>query len=112
MELAGLLCVVCEPDSGKMAPAELADDEISAVGKGVADLDGMVPAFDIVLPVFLVLCHDGSRVRRIGTVGHPSPRLCQQRRDKHCKSWAPDKDPPAQIRSRGSLPGSPSKPEA
>lgn len=66
-----ILCVVGEPDGGEMAPAELADDGVSAFGKGVTDLDGVVSAFDIVLPVFLVLCHDGSRVRRIGTVGHP-----------------------------------------
>ena len=59
------LCVVCEPDGGKMAPAEFADDEVPAVGEGVADVYGMVPALDVVLPVLLVLGHDRMGVRRV-----------------------------------------------
>lgn len=59
------LCIVCEPDGGEVAPAELADDDIASVGEGVADVYGVVPALDIVLPVLLVLGHDRMRVRRV-----------------------------------------------
>jgi len=52
--------VLCEPDGGEMAPAEFPDDGVSAIGKGVANVDGVVAALDIVFPVFLVLGHDRS----------------------------------------------------
>ena len=53
-----------------MAPAELSEDDIPTIRKGVADVDGMVAAFDVVLPVLLLLCHDGLRMRCVGTVRH------------------------------------------
>ena len=72
MKMERSLCVLCQPDGGEVAPAELADDEISAVGKGVANVHGVVPALDIVFPVLLVFCHEGVRRRIVfGVVGHP-----------------------------------------
>lgn len=60
-ERDGLLCILCEPNGGEVAPAELSDDNIATVREGVANLDGMIASFDVVLPVLLVFCHDGSR---------------------------------------------------
>ena len=57
------LYVLCQPDRREVAPAELADDEVAGVGKGVIDVYGVVPALDVVLPVLLVLGHD--RMRRV-----------------------------------------------
>ena len=54
------LVILCEPNGGEMAPAEFPDDGVPAIGKGVANVDGVVAALDIVLPVFLVLGHDRS----------------------------------------------------
>ena len=65
MKLKRSLCVFCQPDGGEMAPAELADDDVPAVGEGVADVYGVVPALDIVFPIFLVLGHDRMGVRRV-----------------------------------------------
>lgn len=69
-----LLLVFCQPHGGKMAPAQFADDDVPVVRERVADFDRVVTALDIVLPVLLVFCHDGSRVRRIGTVRHDITR--------------------------------------
>ena len=65
MKMERSLCILCQPDGGEVAPAELANDEISAVGKGVANVHGVVPALDIVFPIFLVLGHDGMGGRRV-----------------------------------------------
>ena len=64
--------VVCKPDGGKVAPAELADDGVAAVGEGVTDVDGVIAALDIVLPVLLVLGHERvrGRVVVVGFVRH------------------------------------------
>lgn len=55
----GLLCVMCEPYGREMTPAKLADDDVAAVAERVTNVDGMVAAFCIILPVLLVLGHDG-----------------------------------------------------
>lgn len=54
-----------------MAPAEFPDDDVAAVGESVTHMDGMVAALAVVLPVLLVLSHDGVRGRvEIGFVRH------------------------------------------
>jgi hypothetical protein len=58
-----LLGVLREPYSGEMAPAELPDDDVATIREGVADLDGMVPPFNVVFPIFFVFGHDGGGVR-------------------------------------------------
>lgn len=63
--MGDLLGVPREPDRREMPPAELSADDIPAVGKGVANVDRVVAALDIVLPVLLVFGHDGMRERRI-----------------------------------------------
>ena len=63
------LCILCEPYCREMAPAELPDDDVTAVGEGVANVYGMVPALDIVFPILFVLGHDRMRVRRVVGVG-------------------------------------------
>lgn len=59
------LCILRQPHCREVSPAELANDEISAVGKGVANVYGVVPALDIVFPIFLVLGHDRMGGRRV-----------------------------------------------
>lgn len=51
-----------------MAPAQLPDNDISTLGKKVANLYRMVPALDILLPVLLVLGHHGGRVSHVTQV--------------------------------------------
>lgn len=63
-------CVLREPDCGEVAPAELSDDDVAGVGESVADVYGVVAALAVVLPVLLVLCHDGLGIRGIGAVRH------------------------------------------
>ena len=63
--LGCLLCVLCEPDGGEMAPSEFPDYEVASVGESVADVDWVVAPLDVVLPVLLVFSHDGMRVRRV-----------------------------------------------
>ncbi len=58
------LIVLGEPDGGEVAPAELPDDEIAAVGEGVADMHGVVAAFAVVFEVLLVFGHDRTHVGR------------------------------------------------
>ncbi len=41
-----------------MTPSKFPDDDVAAVGELVADVDWVVAALDIVLPVLLVLSHD------------------------------------------------------
>lgn len=45
-----------------MAPAEFPDDDVAAIGEGVADVYWMVPSLDVVFPVFFVFSHDGGGV--------------------------------------------------
>lgn len=52
-----LLLVLCEPDGGKVAPSEFANNDIAIVRERVADFDGMIASSDVVLPVLLVLSH-------------------------------------------------------
>ena len=59
------LGVLCEPDSREVTPAEFPDDLITTIGEDVADVNRVVSALDVVLPVFLVFSHDGVRVRRV-----------------------------------------------
>lgn len=42
-----------EPDGGEVSPAELAHHHISAVFIGLANADGVVAAFTVILRVFL-----------------------------------------------------------
>ena len=75
---ACVLYIACQPNCGKVAPSEFADDNIPAVAECVADVDWVIATLDVVLPVLLVLSHDGvgrSRVEGIGIavrvrVGH------------------------------------------
>jgi len=53
-----------------MAPSQLPDNGIPAVAELVADLDGVITAFHVVLPIFLVFGHDGCGVGGVGAVGH------------------------------------------
>ena len=63
-EDARSLCVLCESNSGEMAPSKLSEDEVSAIGEGIADVYGVVPTLDTVFPTLFVLVHDGMRARR------------------------------------------------
>ena len=56
---------MAEPDGREMAPSEFPDDDVASVRELVADVDRVVSALDIVLPVLLVFGHDGLRVRGI-----------------------------------------------
>lgn len=59
------LCVLCQPDGRKVTPSEFPDDLVAFVGEYVANVYGMVPALDIVLPILFVLRHGRVRVRRV-----------------------------------------------
>lgn len=62
LEDADSLCVLRKPDGREVPPTELPDDDVSAVGEGVADVDWVVAALAVVFPIFLVLSrHVGRR---------------------------------------------------
>ena len=47
-----------KPDGGEVAPSEFPDDGVSSVGKGITNMDGVIPTLNIIFPVLLVLCDD------------------------------------------------------
>lgn len=62
LEGADSLCVLRKPDGGEVPPTEFPDDDVSAVGEGVADVHWVVAALAVVFPIFLVLSrHVGRR---------------------------------------------------
>lgn len=47
-------CILCEPDGGEMAPTELADDDVAAIGELVTNVDGVIATGHIVFPVLFL----------------------------------------------------------
>ena len=62
---SSVLCILCKPDGGEVAPTEFSDDDVTTIGKLVAYFDWMVATLDVVLPILLIFGHDGLRLRRV-----------------------------------------------
>ena len=60
-----ILFIFCEPYGREVAPAKLAYDGVAALREGIANVDRVIAALAVVLPVLLVFGHDGLGVRRI-----------------------------------------------
>ena len=65
-----ILLILRKPDCGEVAPAQLADDDITTVRESIANFYRMVSAFAVIFIIFLIFGHYGSRMGRVGTVRH------------------------------------------
>jgi hypothetical protein len=74
-EGANRLLILGEPNGGEMAPTELTNDGVPAIGERVTYLYWMVTTFAIIFPILFIFSHDGLRIRRIRPVRH----FCIQR---------------------------------